>query len=151
MAAVDKPLVEELGEHAGNLRGINVIHGETLALPVAGAAQFLKLVDDDAAVLFLPVPHHIDEILATHIKTSAGRVLLGQLFFHSGLGGNAGVVGAGQPEHFLALLAGAACQNVLNCVVEYVTHVQHTRYIGRGNDNAVSGLVRMRVSVEATL
>ena len=51
----------------------------------------------------------------------------------------------------IAFLAGTAGENVLNCVVEYMPHVQHARHVGRGNDNAVGRFVRMGVSVEATL
>ena len=150
-ATVDEAFLEQLGEGACHLRGKHIVHGESLALPVAGAAQLLKLLDDDAAVLFLPVPHHVHESLTAHIVAGAGRRFLGQFLFHAGLRGNACVVGTGQPEHFLAFLSGTAGKYILNCVVEYVTHVQHARHIGRGNDDAVSGLVRVGVSMEATL
>ena len=151
VTAVDETFVEQLGEYTGNLRGVYVVHGEALALPVAGAAELLELVDDDTAVFILPLPYHVHEILAAYIEAGAGRILLGKFLFHAGLGGNTGVVGAGQPEHFLSFLAGAAGKNILNCIVQHVAHVQHTCHIGRGDYDAIGGLVGAGVCVEATL
>ena len=68
-------------------------------------------------------------------------VLLTEFLLDAGLGGDAGVVRAGEPEGRLAFLAGAADHDVLQGVVEQVTHVEHTRHIGR-RDHHGEGLLR---------
>ena len=56
------------------------------------------------------------------------------------------MVGAGHPQGVLALHAGAAHQDVLDGVVEHVSHVQHTGHVGRRNDYGVGfTLVGLRV------
>ena len=56
VAAVDQPLVVELDEDLAHRAREPLVHGEALALPVAGGAQALELVDDGAAVLLAPLP-----------------------------------------------------------------------------------------------
>ena len=63
--------------------------------------------------------------------------LVGQFLHHLGLRGYRGMVGTGYPEGILAFHAGSAHQDVLNGVVEHVAHVEHTRHVGRRDDDAV--------------
>ena len=77
--------------------------------------------------------------------------LLAELFLHHDLGGNAGVVGTGQPKHFLAFHAGLASQNVLNGVVEHVAHVQHPSDIRRWDDDGEAGFFRGWIGFEKAL
>ena len=112
------------------------VHGEALARPVARGAQPLQLADDGAAGFRLPFPHALDESLAAHF--AAARLLtLHQLALDHGLGGDAGMVGSRLPQHVLAAHALKAAQDVLQRIVERVTHVQRTRHVGRRNDDAV--------------
>ena len=53
------------------------------------------------------------------------------------LGGDAGVVGAGEPEHFLAQHAGAAGEDVLDGVVQHVAEVEHARDVRRRDDDGI--------------
>jgi len=48
-----------------------------------------------------------------------------QRFFDDGLRGNAGMVGAGQPEDFLAIHARLGGEDVLDGIVEDVAHGEH--------------------------
>ena len=50
-------------------------HGEGVALPVAGTAQPLELVDDGVTVLALPLPDLFEELLAPQF--AAARIALG--------------------------------------------------------------------------
>jgi hypothetical protein len=63
--------------------------------------------------------------------------LLAQGAFDHGLGGDAGVIGAGKPAGGVAFLPGAADEDVLDRVVEDVTHRQHPGDVGRRDDDAV--------------
>jgi len=50
------------------------IHGEAFAFPIAGTAQALELIDDDAAIFFLPFPDAGNEFFAS-------QIVAGQAFF----------------------------------------------------------------------
>ena len=67
------------------------------------------------------------------------------------LRGDAGVIGAGQPEHFLAVHARLAGEDVLDGVVEDVTHRKHAGDVRRGNDDGIRGLGRLRIGGETIL
>ena len=66
-----------------------------------------------------------------------------EIAHHDHLGGDAGVVGAGLPQHVVALHAPPADQHVLQRVVERVAHVQAARDVGRRDHDAVRRLGRI--------
>ena len=74
--------------------------------------------------------------------------LLLEIAHHDHLGGDAGMVGAGLPQHVVALHAAPADQHVLQRVVERVAHVQAARDVGRRDDDAVRRLGRFRMRLE---
>jgi hypothetical protein len=53
------------------------------------------------------------------------------------LGGDAGVIGAGLPQHVTPAHALEAAENVLQRVVERVAHMQRARHVGRRDDDAI--------------
>ena len=106
----------------------NVVHGEGSAVPVAGGAEAFQLFEDDAAVLVGPVPSMFEEFLASDVVFL--DALLSQFVHHFSFGGDGGVVGAWHPAGVFAKQAGATNQHVLDGVVEHVSHVQHTCYVG---------------------
>ena len=86
--------------------GQALVHGEALAGPVHAVAEPAHLAEDLAAVLGLPLPDPLDERLAAQVVP--GQALLGELALDHVLGGDAGVVHAGQPQRVVALHALAA-------------------------------------------
>ena len=66
--------------------------------------------------------------------------LLAKFALYHRLRRNAGVVGARQPEDFVARQTRPACENVLNRVVENVPEGEHAGDIRGRNDNRVCGL-----------
>ena len=56
---------------------------------------------------------------------------------HFGFGGDAGMIGTGYPACVLALHAGTAHQDVLDGIVEAMSHVQHAGYVRRGDDHGI--------------
>ena len=95
-ALVDETLVVQLAEGLPDGLGAALVHGEAGAAPVAGNAHLLLLLDDAVAVLLFPLPDPLQELLPAQVI--AGLTLLDpQLLFHLDLGGDAGVVGAGDP------------------------------------------------------
>ena len=138
LATVDEALFVEIDEHAHDAGVVVVVKGEALAAPVAGGAEFLELLDDDAAVLFLPLPDLRHEALAAEIVAVLDDALLFQRLLDDVLRGDAGVVGAGEPEHFLAEHAGATGENVLDGVVQHMAEREDARDVRRRDDDGVS-------------
>ena len=126
VALVDQAFVVELHEDLAHGGGQAFVHGEAQARPVHGSAQGADLVEDAVTVVFAPLPHALDEGFAAQVLT--GLAFLGQSALHHVLGGDAGVVGAGHPQHVLALLAGMTAQHVDEGLVQGMPDVQ-----GAGN------------------
>jgi hypothetical protein len=146
LGAVDQPFVEELLEHRLDGSGEPLVHGEALAVPVDAVAELAHLPEDLAAGLLLPLPDPLDERLAAQVM--AGLAGLGQLAFDDVLGGDAGVVHAGQPQRLVPQHAGPAGERVLDGVVERVPDVQDTGDVRRGQDDAVRHARAARISAE---
>ena len=111
------------------------VHRELGAVPVATGAEFAQLAEDNTAVLFLPFPGVFEEFLA-------GEVFLADAFgleFGDDLafGGDAGVVRARDPAGVFAVHPRLADEHVVERVVEYVSHMQDARDVGRGNHDGV--------------
>ena len=90
--------------------------------------------DDGAAGFGFPFPDFFQEFLAAH--SDAAHLPLGQLALDDQLGGDAGVVGAGLPQHVLAAHALEAGQDILQRVVERMADMQTPGHIGRRDDDA---------------
>ena len=149
-ALVDETLVVQLAEGLPDGLGAALVHGEAGAAPVAGNAHLLLLLDDAVAVFLLPLPDPLEELLAAEVI--AGLALLdAQLFFHLDLGGDAGVVGAGDPEGGVALHPLEAGQDVLQGAVQRVTHVELACDVGGRHDDGEGLLLGVLHALEAVM
>ncbi len=146
LGAVDQAVVEELLEDGLDGLGQALVHGEALTGPVDAVAEAAHLAEDLAAVLFLPLPDALDERLAAQVV--AGLALLGELLLDLVLGGDAGVVHAGQPQRLVALHALAAGQGVHERVLEGVAQVQGAGDVRRRDDDGVRGLLTRGIGRE---
>ena len=149
LAAVDQTLLVEAAEDLADGLGAALVQSEALTAPVAGGAHLLQLGNDAVAVLLLPSPSALQELFTA-------KVLLGQPFLAHGLhdlglGGDGGVVGAGEPQGGVARHTLISDQNILEGIVQSVAHVELTRDVGRRNDNGVGLLVRVTVGLEIAL
>ncbi len=152
VALVDEAVVVEADEDLLHGVGEPLVEGEALAGPVAGGADGAQLPDDLAAILLLPLPDFVQELLATQVV--AGQVLLLlEVCLHLRLGGNAGVVHAGNPAGLATLHLLIADQDVLQGVVEDVPQGEDARHVGRRDDDGVGllGAVGRGVEVSALL
>ena len=134
-AAVDISFVVEVAEDLDDALRTAFVHGEGRAVPVARCAELAQLLKDDAAMGLGPVPCMDEELLACEIGFP--DALRGEFGDDLGLRSDRGMVGAGHPEGVLALHARAAHEDVLNRIVEHVTHVEHTGHVWRGNDDCI--------------
>ena len=143
VALVDQPFIIELHKNLAHGGGEAFIHGEAQTRPVHGIAKGARLIKNAVAVFIAPFPHPVDKGFTAQIL--AALAFLGKGAFHHVLGGNARVVGAGHPEHVLALLAGVTAEHVNKCMVERMPYVQRARDVGRRNDNGIrlAGSVRI--------
>ena len=155
---VDQAGLVEIDEHFQHGARQALVHGEALARPVARGAQPAQLAGDGAARIGLPLPDLGEELLAVQqllvavallgaLDGEADALLL-EVAHHDHLRGDAGVIGAGLPQHVVALHAAPADQHVLQRVVERVAHVQAARDVGRRDDDAVRRLRRLRMGAE---
>ena len=135
LVAVDQALGVQLHKHLAHRRRQAVVQGEALPAPVARGAEPSQLLGDGPAGLGLPGPDAVHEGVAAHVA-AALVALGGELALHHHLGGDAGVVGAGEPQHRLALHAVVAGEDVLQRGVQRMADVQRARDVGRRDDHA---------------
>ena len=134
MAAVDQALFIETDEDLAHGAGAALVKGEALTRPVAGCAELFELTRDAGLVLVLPLPDSLEEFLAAEI-VAREALLHAQSFLDLDLGGDARVVGAGDPKGVVALHSLVAHEHVLERFVQRVTHVQLSRDVGGRNDH----------------
>ena len=133
-APVDQALFVEPQEDLPHRRGAALVHREALALPVAGASEPLELLDDGAAVLFLPGPDPLEEAFAAQFLLAPA--LPGQFPLDHGLRGDARVVRARQPERLEPLHPAPPDQDVLDGHVEGVPEMQGPGHVRRRDHDA---------------
>ena len=149
VAAIDQAFVVVVDKDLFDSVGAALVHGEALALPVAGDAELPELAGDPAAVLFLPSPCALEEFLTTEVFF--GDAFLTHRLDDLRLGGDGGVVGTGQPQRLIALHPAPAGEDVLQGVVQRVTDVQLTRDVGRRHDDAIGLFIRVDRGVEVVV
>ena len=139
-AAIDQPLFMQPDEGFAHGRGARLVHGEVFARPVDAGAQPPHLVEDGGAVMLLPLPDALHKGFAAQLL--ARFVLFGELPLHHQLGGNAGVVGARQPESEVSAHAAPPGEDIHLGVFQHVPHVQPAGHIGRGQQHGEHGCGR---------
>ena len=75
IAFVDQPFLVQADKDLAYCLGQPLVHGEPLPVPVAGGTHPLQLIDDGAALFFLPGPDPLDEFLPAEVV--AGQFLGG--------------------------------------------------------------------------
>ena len=146
VAAVDEALIVQALKHQLHRTGAALIEGEALPLPVAAGAELFELADDAPAVLAAPFPGALQKALAADFFL--GDAFLAHGFHDLGLGGDGGVIGAGQPQGLVALHAAPADQRVLKSIIQRVPHMQLAGDIGGRNDDGVGFLFAFGIGVE---
>ena len=140
--AVDKTFLIEVAEHFDDRFRTGLVHGERRAVPVAGTTEFAELLQDDASVFVRPRPRVFEKLLAGQV-TLIDTLLL-EAFDHFRFRCDRRMVGTRYPARVLALETCATNEDVLNRLVQHVSHVQHTGHIGwRNNDSKRIAAVRL--------
>ena len=134
-ATINQSLVIKVAEYVDDGTGTSLVHGERSAVPVAASTEAAQLLEDDATMLVSPVPSMLQEFLTSEV--SLLDALLSEAIYHLSLSCDAGVVCARNPTSVLALHASATNEDVLDCIVEHVTHVEHTSHIRWRNNHRI--------------
>ena len=147
VALVDEALVVQVYEYLTDRLGAAFVHGEALAVPVAGRAELFQLADDAVAELVLPVPDALKELLAAKVVTGQ-TLFLAEVFLDFDLGRDAGVVGARHPQRFVALHALGADEDILKRFVKRMAHMQLAGYVRRRDNDGIGFLVWIDLGME---
>ncbi len=101
-------------------------------------------------MLVLPFQHSPQEFFATEI---VARFVLGptQIFLHSGLRSDSRMIHSRQPKDFEPLHPRAACENVLDRVVQNMAEREHARDIRRRHHDRKRWLRRLRICYEIAM
>ncbi len=129
VSLVDETLVVKLREHLRDGARAALVEREALTLPVCRVAEHALLVDNRPAILLLPLPDALEELLAPEVL--AALPLLLERLLYDVLRRDARVVGAGEPQRVPALHAAPPDQDVLDRLVERMAHVQYARHVRR--------------------
>ena len=132
---VDQAFLVEIHKGIDHSFGEFGIHGELCTVPVAGGAEFAKLLEDDSPMLLLPFPCIFEELFAGDILFRYAHTL--EFGHHLAFGCDRCVVGTRYPAGILAIHAGLADEHVIKGVVEHVAHMKYTRHIGRRYHNGI--------------
>ena len=97
VALVNQPLFVEGHKHLAHRFRQALVHRKAFPCPVAGTAQLFQLVNNPIAIELFPLPHLFHKLFAAQI-VAGFAFFLAQYFLHLNLGGNAGVVGSGNPK-----------------------------------------------------
>ena len=130
--------------------GQPLVHGEAGALPIAGHAQLLLLLHNAAAVLVLPVPYPLQELLPAQV-VAGEALLLPQLLLHLDLGGDARVISAGEIQRGIALHPLIADEHILYGIVHGVANVELAGDVGGRHDNGEGLLLGVAHAPEAAV
>ncbi len=147
LGAVDQIVVVQPLEDRPDRGRESLVHGEAFASPVDAVAEAPHLAEDLAAVLLLPRPHLRHELLAG-VVVLALAFGLADVPLDERLGGDPGVIHAGQPQRLEALHPLAADQRVHQRVAERVADVQAARDVRRRQHDRVRRLVAVDVGRE---
>ena len=131
--AIDQTVLVQLDEDVAHRAGEAFVEREAQPSPVGGGPEAFELFDDLVAVFLLPLPHALDEFLAS--KADARDALAGQVAFDHQLRGDTRMICPGKPERVEAAHPLPPHDDVLQCIHEGVADMQAASDVRRRNDD----------------
>ncbi len=131
--AIDQAVTIELDENAAHGARQAFVQREARAGPVSGCAEAFELIDDLVAVLFLPLPHFLDELFASEVE--ARDALRGESAVDHHLRADAGVIRPRQPQRVESAHALPADDDVVERVYQCVADVEAAGDVRRRDDD----------------
>ena len=148
LAAVDQALIVKPYKNFFDRLGTAFVQREALAFPVARGTQLLQLLNNPSAVFLLPLPRALQKSVAADILF--GKALLAHRLDNLRLCRNGGMIGSRQPQRRISLHPSPADQNILQGLVQSVSHMELTGDVRGRNDNGIWLLLWIRFGVEIT-
>ena len=142
---INVTLFVEVAEHLDNTLATDVIHCKSCTIPIAGTTKSAQLFEDNTTMFMCPVPCMLKELLTC--KVGLLYTLLSEATYNLCFCSNTCMVCTWNPASILTLHAGTSYQNVLNSIVQHVTHVKHTCYVWWWNNHGVR-LTAVRLRTE---
>ena len=130
---INKGLRDRFGHFITWIFGI--AERELLARPITAGPKTAKLLGDIPAAFLLPLPNMLKKLLAAHFL--ARFPLTCELTLDDHLRGNARMVRPRLPEHVFAAHTLKADEDILDRIINRMTHMQIARYIGRRDNNGI--------------
>ena len=150
LAAVDQAVAEEAEKRVPDRPRTDRVERETPAPPIAATAHLLELAEDAGFVVVLPLPNPGHQAVAA--ERVAAEFFLGQQpALDHRLGGDARMVGAGEPERLESLHPLLADEDVLEGVVQGMAEVEGPGHVRRRDDDGVGLFGRVRLAVKVAL
>ena len=143
---IDIAFLIQADEHFLHCPGTALVHGEPLSVPVTGNTQLLELSLDGSRVLFLPLPGALQEFLPSQFLLV--NSLLFELVCHLHLCGDGSVVCSRDPQGIVSLHPLIADQDILQCVVQGVAHMQLSCDVRGRHDSCKGFSAPVYLSVE---
>ena len=147
-ALVNEALFIQGDKYLPDRLGAALIHSKPGTGPVARGAQLLLLLHNPVAVLPLPVPDPLQELLPAQVIP--GQAFFPQLLLHLDLSRNAGMIHARHPQGIVALHPLEANERVLQGRIHRVSHMQLARHIGGRHHNGEGLLALVLLCVEVS-
>ena len=150
LTTVDQSVTEHLEERSTNGLAADFIQREPYSTPIAARTDLLELIQNASLVLILPLPDTFDQSLAADIVASQ-FFLFQHPAFNDRLSRDARMVGARHPQSGSPLHSSPASQQVLNCAVQTVPHVQRAGHVRQRNHDRVLFFARRGFGVAVSL
>ena len=134
-AAINEPVAIEIHERRPYGLHDRRVERENIAFPVGACSEPGMLLGNPGAILANPHPGSFDKGLAADVM--AREPLPGKFPFDDVLGGDTGMVFAGDPQHTISTHPVPAHKRVRQGIFETMTKVEFTRHVWRRHDDAV--------------
>ena len=144
LVTIDQAVAVHLDKYLDDGMGQAVIQGEPVSLPVRGCAKSAHLALDRAAGFRLPLPHSLEERLASHVTPV--DILCGKLAFNDHLCGDAGMILAWLPQGVPSLHAMITDQQILKRERQRMSHMQAAGHVRRRHHDRIGRRLRCRIA-----
>ena len=134
-ATIDVAFVVKVHEHLHDRLWTYLVHCECCSVPIAWSTQLAQLLEDDATMLFLPSPGMLQKLLTSEVALL--DAFLSQLGNHLCLSSNRSMVCARHPTSILTIKTCLTNKDILNRIVEHMSHMQDTCHIWWWNNYSV--------------
>ena len=134
-STVDETFVVKVYEHLEHAFATRFVHGESSTVPVARCSKTSELLQNDATMFIRPVPCMLQELFTSQVALL--DTLLSQFIYHLSFGSDTCMVSTWYPTCVFPINTCLTNQDILNRIVQHVSHMKHTRHVWWRNHNSI--------------